>query len=364
MLEFGNNNMNGFDDGFDSPRFDNDKSNETISNESHVVQSSIAASSPVASNSLSSTRQQQNVPINVTNRIENATVHGLAYLKGIRVNTGSTGKPYAMGQANVPSGSADFRIWGAPAHMDDGIYVIDAKWHNYKGSWQLNISNFTKVAGDIADYEYAPYDVQMLGEKTNRLIADNVSMNGRRLLNLLMHGNGSDVPDLEVEFKTSQAAVSHHDNVRSGLFAHSYKTLYFLVSILNSGMYPGIPCNDVTFRDIVLVGGLMHDIGKTLEYDGAGMSRVGKILSHRILGAERVILMRDNIIELIGEEGYERLLGIMMQHHGEFEETPRCIEAYIVHLADTLDTQLTTLSEARDGANDDEPVKVDGFQLI
>lgn len=310
------------------------------------------------------TPQQQNVPVNVNNRAENATIHGLAYLKGVRIGTGSTGKPYAMGQVSVPSGSVDFRIWGAPTHMEDGVYVIDAKWHNYKGSWQLNISSFTKVAGDPADYEYAPYDVQLLGERTNRLIADNVSFTGRRLLNLLMHGNGGSVPDLEVEFKTAQAAVSHHDNVRSGLFAHSYKTLYFLVSILNSGMYPGIPCDDEAFRDIVLVGGLMHDIGKTLEYDGAGMSRVGRILSHRILGSARVILMRNEVIDLIGEEGYERLLGIMMQHHGEFEETPRCIEAYIVHLADALDTKLTTLSEARHGANDNEPVKIDGFQLV
>lgn len=342
--------------GFNGTRFDSEDDDEPERNgNTSVTASPVSVSQPSI----------QNVPVRVdTNRVENGTVHGLAYLKGIRVNTGSNGKPYAMGQVSVPSGSADFRIWGSPAHMDDGVYVIDAKWHDYKGSWQLTVSSFTKVDGDPADYEYAPYDVPSIGEKANRIIAENVSQTGRRLLNLLIHGNGN-VPDLASEFKTAQAAVNHHDNVRGGLFAHSYKTLYFLSSIIiNSGIYPGIPCKDQSFKDIVLVGGFMHDIGKTLEYDGAGMSRVGKILSHRILGAERVILMRDDIVELIGEEGYERLLAVMMQHHGEFEETPRCIEAYVVHLADTLDTKLTTLSEARNGSNDNEPVKVDGFQLM
>lgn len=317
------------------------------------------------SSSPASTPQQvgQNAPVRVdTGRVENGAVRGLACLKGIKINTGSNGKPYAMGQVSVPSGSADFRIWGAPARMDDGVYSIDAKWHEYKGSWQLNISSFTKVDGDPADYEYAPYDVQLLGERANRIIADRVSPDGRCLLNLLIHGNG-DVPDLDSEFKAAQAAISHHDNVRGGLFAHSYKTLHFLAAIIDCGLYRGIPCDDQSFRDIVLVGGLMHDIGKTIEYDGSSMSGVGKILSHRIIGAERVILMRDDIIQLIGEEGYERLLAVMMQHHGEFEETPRCIEAYIVHLADSLDTSLTTLSEARDGATQGEPVRVDGFQL-
>ena len=125
-----------------------------------------------------STPQQvgHNAPIRVdTGRIENGTVRGLACLKGIKINTGSNGKPYAMGQVSVPSGSADFRIWGAPARMDDGVYSIDAKWHEYKGSWQLNISSFTKVDGDPADYEYAPYDVQLLEDRANRIIADRVS---------------------------------------------------------------------------------------------------------------------------------------------------------------------------------------------
>lgn len=338
--------------GFNGTRFDDDESG----NEPKRDGLDKPSSSPQQ-------RAWQNAPVRVdTGRVENGAVRGLACLKGIKINTGSNGKPYAMGQVSVPSGSADFRIWGAPARMDDGVYAIDAKWHEYKGSWQLNISSFTKVDGDPADYEYAPYDVQLLGERTNRIIADRVSPDGRRLLNLLIHGNG-DVPDLDSEFKSAQAAISHHDNVRGGLFAHSYKTLHFLAAILDCGLYPGIPCDNQPFRDIVLVGGLMHDIGKTIEYDGSSMSGVGKILSHRIIGAERVILMRDDIIPLIGEEGYERLLAVMMQHHGEFEETPRCIEAYIVHLADSLDTKLTTLSEARDGATQGEPARVDGFQL-
>lgn len=355
--------INGFDNyahhgfnGFNGTRFDDDENGNEPKRDGRGQETD-------GSTTQSAQQSGQNAPVRVdTGRVENGAVRGLACLKGIKINTGSNGKPYAMGQVSVPSGSADFRIWGAPARMDDGVYAIDAKWHEYKGSWQLNVSSFTKVDGDPADYEYAPYDVQLLGERANRIIADRVSPDGRRLLNLLIHGNG-DMPDLDSEFKSAQAAISHHDNVRGGLFAHSYKTLHFLAAILDCGLYPGIPCDNQSFRDIVLVGGLMHDIGKTIEYDGSSMSGVGKILSHRIIGAERVILMRGDIIPLIGEEGYERLLAVMMQHHGEFEETPRCIEAYIVHLADSLDTKLTTLSEARGGAMQGEPVRVDGFQL-
>ena len=129
-----------------------------------------------------------------------------------------------------------------------------------------------------------------------------------------------------------------------GIIAHSYKTTEFLVSVINS---PIRVFHDMSqdFKDIVIVGGALHDLGKVYEYKLGEMSDMGKFISHRTFAVMRATELKDDIIALYGEEGFVKLVSIFSQHHGEFEETPRTVEALLVHYADNFDAQVTTLDE-------------------
>ncbi len=82
-------------------------------------------------------------------------------------------------------------------------------------------------------------------------------------------------------------------------------------------------------RDCLIAGGLLHDVGKLLEYERSAegkiqKSRSGKLLRHPISGAV-----------LAGELGVpEEILHVIAGHSKEGDFGPRTIEGVILHHAD------------------------------
>ena len=62
------------------------------------------------------------------------------------------------------------------------------------------------------------------------------------------------------------------------------------------------------FKDIVIVGGALHDLGKVYEYKLGEMSDMGKFISHRTFAVMRATELKDDIIALYGEEARLHLL--------------------------------------------------------
>src|SRR5690606_9922829 len=99
--------------------------------------------------------------------------------------------------------------------------------------------------------------------------------------------------------------------------------------------------------DLIYIGVLLHDIGKTLELKDGVYTDIS-IATHRFLGAEVLFSYKESIVSKYSELWYYNLVSILTQHHGKYEEKPRTVFSYIIHLVDNFDTQLTIMKEKVD----------------
>ncbi len=89
--------------------------------------------------------------------------------------------------------------------------------------------------------------------------------------------------DIGDTFKTSPAAIAMHHAYRHGLLEHTVHMARACRALLP--LYPEVDA------DLALAGILLHDIGKTIEYEGALVtqrSRKGILQGHVVLGYQLV----------------------------------------------------------------------------
>jgi len=110
-------------------------------------------------------------------------------------------------------------------------------------------------------------------------------------------------------------------------------------------------------RDLLIAGGLLHDIGKieelevgaTFEYTDAG-----RLVGHIVL-TDRMVMEAIEGIEGFPEELANRLTHLLLSHHGQKEYgapvLPMTAEACALHYADNLDAHVQYFSQVvQDGA--------------
>lgn len=291
---------------------------------------------------------------------------GVAYLRGINIATAKNGSKYAAGILATKEGEYPFKKWSTES-LDAGVYELSGAWNVYNGSGSVIINTAVPVKEGEGfskrDFLQSRYNPKGLLHDFQVLVKNNVSEKGCKLFNMLLAGRGGKDQEFVKRFCNEFAACTHHDAVLGGLIAHSYKTAEFLVSVINS---PIRVFRDMSqdFKDIVIVGGALHDLGKVYEYKLGEMSDMGKFISHRTFAVMRATELKDDIIALYGEEGFVKLVSIFSQHHGEFEETPRTVEALLVHYADNFDAQVTTLDEGVQKLQQgDDSVRVGDFRV-
>ena len=83
-------------------------------------------------------------------------------------------------------------------------------------------------------------------------------------------------------------------------------------------------------QDLVYIGLLIHDIGKTLEYQDGEVTKLAKV-THRGLGIEIAVLNKELFLKYYPEDFYYEIIAIINQHHGVFEEKPHSVFSYLVH---------------------------------
>ena len=144
------------------------------------------------------------------------------------------------------------------------------------------------------------------------------------------------------EFKHSPSAISHHHNYIGGNLEHTVGVIRLCTTICE--MYPGAN------RDLVIAGGILHDIGKFKEYRvGAAVEKTdeGNFIGHIVIGDRWI---REKITELrekgtaLSQTLENQLAHIILSHHGRYDwgspRMPKTIEACIVHQADLMDSQV------------------------
>jgi 3'-5' exoribonuclease len=159
-------------------------------------------------------------------------------------------------------------------------------------------------------------------------------------------------PDFKKVLKRTPAARRHHHNYLGGLLEHSVNVAKLCETL--SSFY-GLD------RDILISGALLHDIGKTREYQikaSIDVSNEGRLIGHLTITADMV---RNRIKDIDGFPNAvkNKLIHMILSHHGELEKgspkEPAFPEAMALYHADYMDAFVkNTLQEIERAEEGDE----------
>jgi 3'-5' exoribonuclease len=161
-------------------------------------------------------------------------------------------------------------------------------------------------------------------------------------------------------FRWAPAAVSMHHAYRHGLLEHTTHMARAAKALL--------PIYTEVDADLAMAGILLHDTGKTIEYEGTlatKRSRRGILQGHVVLGYQ--LARKAGMKNKLAPELLERLEHIILSHQGEpewgaavYAATP---EAVFVSMVDNLDARMGMVQRAlrQAGENDEFSERLPGL---
>ena len=189
--------------------------------------------------------------------------------------------------------------------------------------------------------QVSPIGAAELGERLHALIDSVDEPHLRELLERAFDGTR----EPGATFVVAPAAVRNHHAYRRGLLEHS-----LIVAETAAGVSARFASVD---RDLVVAGGLLHDIGKIEAYTSDGMAPlmtdVGRLHGEIIIGHDMVRGLIDHTPGFPPELS-TRLRHIIVSHHGMREKgspvVPMTREAIIVHYCDDMTARIGAIDDA------------------
>lgn len=269
----------------------------------------------------------------------------LATRKQLRPNR--NGQLYLQVELADRSGAITGRMWNASDEdfeaFDEGDYVrVEGTVQLYTGALQIIVTAISRVdprSVDESEFRVlSTADVERLAGELSHVLGTVRSAPLRRLVEAVLAD-----AEMMAAFKRSPAGVKQHHAYAGGLLEHVVNLLH--LADLVAPRYPAVD------RDLLLVGVLLHDIGKTLELEserGFSYTDAGQLLGHVLLGLELVDEKIREVEERTGEdfdaETVIRVKHMIASHHGEYAfgapKLPMTLEAIALHHLDQLDARM------------------------
>ncbi|MBM3704888.1 MAG: HD domain-containing protein [Actinobacteria bacterium] len=274
-----------------------------------------------------------------------------------------SGEDYCIICLQDRSGSLDGVIW-TEAYKNLGVFVegnfvrVKGEVSDYKGARQLSVSFLSSLERSdedkLAFSDYVRISKRDSAEMFSELNTYIDRMENNHLKSLLE--SFFNAGDFKESFCKSSAAVQYHHAYIGGLLEHTLS----MVKICNylSENYKNIN------KDLLITGAILHDIGKVIEYVSEKRGALikitdeGRLLGHITIGYG-MVLEKINEIKKFPKELKDRLLHIILSHHGHKEfgspKRPKTLEAFIVYHVDHLDADIggfTFILEESGGLSD------------
>ena len=265
----------------------------------------------------------------------------------------NSGMAYMNLELKDASGSINAKKWEANAD-DEALYVtgnvvyIEAEVLKYKESLQVKILNGTKV--DIEDIDVVkfiknpPVPKEELIKRFNAHVESIQNEDCRKILDY-------EIKRLSPKLFDYPAAVSVHHDYGSGLLMHT-------VSMADLGVFLASYYPNVN-KDILLTGILLHDMGKTIEFEGPIVykySLTGRLLGHISIMVSEIRRAAEGL--KLTSEVPLLLEHMVLSHHGSNEfgspVLPMTKEALLLSLIDNLDSKMVIVEKALEGVNPGE----------
>lgn len=259
--------------------------------------------------------------------------------------TNVSGVPYFSIELRDASGTINGKKWELTPE-DETIFAIgnvvllEAETLKYKEALQLKIHNASLVNIDdidVSKFVKAPPIPQE--ELIKRFYSYVDSIQNEDCQKLLQYF----INKYRDKIYCFPAGVSVHHEYMSGLLVHMTTMAKVADSLVN--IYDNVD------RDMLITGVLLHDIGKTIEFEGPAVyhySLEGKLLGHiSIMVAE----IKEAAHQLnITSEVPLLLAHMVLSHHNEPEYgspvPPLTKEAFLLTMIDNLDSKMMVIDKA------------------
>lgn len=266
-------------------------------------------------------------------------VNELFMLQDVARRTTKDGRPFLLFSVRDKTGTASAVYWDVPDHINSWvrsgeIVLLTGRVNNYKDSLQVNttdlIQNQTSQMAELLPSSPRP-QAEMISEL--REIIESLEEPWRKLIRHILLED-SFLP----QFANAPAARQMHHAYIGGVLEHTL-SMATIADILASH-YPYVN------RNLLLSGVLLHDMGKTVEYDVArsfNFSEDGRLVGHIV---RAIIIIEKASAELgdIPPEDVQQLIHLIASHHGKLEwgspVEPKTIEALLLHQIDLLDSRV------------------------
>jgi 3'-5' exoribonuclease len=222
------------------------------------------------------------------------------------------------------------------------IYKISGEIKDYKGKNQITINSLHPVSDNDtdcnpADYEDTPpFDSAAMLQRMFSLLAANLT--DPHLLQMVQFFKEEYGPALQHAY----GAQKIHHAFAGGLLQH---TVSLLDMALLLAPHYGLD------KELLLIGALFHDIGKTAEFKtqpALETTLEGGLLGHVVISLTMFLKLKSRIADF-PDALSTRIQHLIVSHHGEKEygapEVPKTREAYLLHLLDLLDSRMNIFSE-------------------
>lgn len=256
-----------------------------------------------------------------------------------------TGNPYLNLTLGDTTGEIKGKVWDhaeplAQRFQQDDFIRVQATAVTYQNALQLTIASLSCCSPSEIDItDFLPQAKHDREETFNQLKTIVTSINNEYLKQLL--GLFLADKDFIGLFKNAPAAKKLHHVYVGGLLEHTLSVSSLILQV--GAHYEGIN------RDLLLTGGILHDIGKVheLTYSRAfDYSDEGRLLGHIMLGLE-MINAKISLIPDFPHELALELKHLIISHHGQYEygspKRPKTLEAVILSYLDDLDAKIADL---------------------
>lgn len=252
------------------------------------------------------------------------------------------GKPYMNLKFMDKSGELDGKLWDNVDELDKvfqkGDFVhIRGTASLYMGKMQLvakEIRRLDEEGVDLADFmPVSPVPLAEMKAELAQVVGSLTNPHLKALMDAFM----ADAAFVAGYCKAPAAKGMHHVYL-GGLLEHSLSVVRLVDAMVP--LYPDLN------RDLLVVGALLHDLGKVAElsYERAfDYTDEGRLIGHISIGVE---MLTERIATVPGfpRELAMLLKHLLLSHHGQYEygspKRPKTVEATILHYLDDMDSKI------------------------